>query len=85
MGISYSFKTIFLGTTYSFKIIFMGTSYSALLYSSSTLASKISDTTVYICPFTTNEVKMKTIFSLKVTIKVTFNSKKRYSMIIVLT
>ena len=31
---------------------------------------KISGTTVYICPFKTNDVKMKSIFSLKVTIKV---------------
>ena len=33
---------------------------------------KISKTAVYICPFKTNYKKMKTIFSLKVTIKVTF-------------
>ena len=34
------------------------------------------------CPFKTNVVKMKTIFSLKVAIKVTFPWKKCYSMII---
>ena len=39
----------------------MGTSYSF----------QISETTVYICPFKTND-EMKTSFSLKVTIKVTF-------------
>ena len=31
---------------------------------------KISESTVYTRPFKTNDVKMKTIFSLKVTIKV---------------
>ena len=40
----------------------MGTSYSF----------KINKTRDYVCPFKTNDVKMKTIFSLKVTIKVTF-------------
>ena len=40
--------------------LFRGTGYSF----------KISKTTVYICSFKTNDVKMKTIFSLKVTIKV---------------
>ena len=40
----------------------MGTSYSF----------KISKTTVYMCPFKIIDVKMKTIFTLKVTIKVTF-------------
>ena len=34
-------------------------------------------TTVYIYPFKTNDVKMKTIFSLIVTIKVTFPWKKK--------
>ena len=42
--------------------LFMGSSYSF----------KISKTTVYICPFKINDIKMKTIFSLKVTMKVTF-------------
>ena len=44
----------------------MGTSYSFT----------ISKTTVCICSFKTNDVKMKTIFSLKVTIKVTSSCKK---------
>ena len=48
---------------YNFYLqLFMGTSYSF----------KIRKTRVYICPFKTNNVKMKTIFSLKVNIKVTF-------------
>ena len=47
---------------------------------------KIRKTTVYIFPFKFNNVKMKTIFSLKVTIKVSFPwNKKFYSMILVLT
>ena len=33
---------------------------------------KIGEAIVYICPFRTNDVKMRTIFSLKLTIKVTF-------------
>ena len=55
--------------------LFMGTSCSF----------KISKTTVYICPFESNYVKMKTTFSPEVTIKVTFPWKKKVSMIIVLT
>ena len=49
---------------------------------------KISKTTVYVCPFKANDVKIKTTFSLKVTIKVlkvTFPWKNNcYNMIIVL-
>ena len=33
---------------------------------------KISGTTVYICPYETNDEKMKFFFPLKVTLKVTF-------------
>ena len=55
--------------------VFVGTSWSF----------KISKATVYIYPFKTNDVKMKTIFSLKKTIKITFPWKKCYSMITVLT
>ena len=33
---------------------------------------KISKTAVYICPFKTSYVKMKTIFSLKVILKVNY-------------
>ena len=55
--------------------LFMETSYSFT----------ISKTTAYICSFKTNFVKMKTIFSLKVTIKVIFPQKKSYKMVIVLT
>ena len=56
--------------------LFMGTSYSF----------KTSKTIVYICPLKTNDIKKKTTFSLKVTVKVTFPSKtKCYSMMIVLT
>ena len=54
--------------------LFIGTNYSF----------KISKATVYISPFKTNDIKMKT-FSLKVTIKVTFPWKKKCYMIIVLT
>ena len=42
-------------------------------------------TAVYICPFKTNDGKTKTIFSLKVIIKVAFPWKKCYSMVIILT
>ena len=52
--------------------LFMGTRYSL----------KISEDTVYICPFKTNDVKIETIFSLKLTIKVTFPLKKSYSIIV---
>ena len=52
--------------------LFMGTRYS----------SKISEDTVYIWPFKTNDVKIETIFSLKLTIKVTFPLKKSYSIIV---
>ena len=50
---------------------FHGTSYSF----------RINKTTVYICPFKPNDVKIKTIFSLRKTIKVTFPWKKYYSVI----
>ena len=45
---------------------------SVQLFVGTSCSFKISKTTVYICPFKTNDVKMKTIFSLKVTIKVIF-------------
>ena len=47
---------------------------------------KISETTVYICPLKTNDVKIETIFSFKKDHKTYFSMKKRsYSMIIILT
>ena len=55
--------------------LFMGTSYSF----------KFSETLVYMCLFKTKDIKINTIFSLKVTIKLLSLEKKCYNMIIALT